>query len=181
MKRLAVYSFELTFTAPPREGTIDALYEAGWDDALVSLDPVAGGPGVASFDRDAASAVEAVASAIRQGRSVGIEVTGVSEDLVTLTEIAERAGRTLATADHWATGRRGPGNFPEPKIRRPRASLYSWAQVVSWLHTHHLAEVSLADVEAARVCEIADTLIRANRLQRELAPRERRLLVGAVA
>lgn len=178
---MAVYSFELTFTAPPGAGTINALYEAGWDDAVVSLDPVAGGPGLASFDREAASAVEAIASAIRQGRSAGIEITSASEDLVTLSEIAERAGRTLATAEHWATGRRGPGGFPAPKIRRPRASLYSWAQVAMWLHKHHLAEVSLTDVETARVCEIADTLIRATRLQKELAPRERRLLSAAVA
>ena len=62
-----VYCFELHFTAPPGEPTIDALYEAGWDDATVSLDPKAGGPGIAAFDREAASAVAGIASAIRQG------------------------------------------------------------------------------------------------------------------
>jgi hypothetical protein len=139
-----------------------------------------GGPGVAAFDREASSAVEAIASAIRQGRSAGATITAVGEDLVTLTEIAERAGRTVATADHWATGRRGPGNFPQPKIRRPRASLYSWAAVASWLHGHGLAEVSLADVETARVCEIADSLVRADRLKRELPPADRKRLTGAM-
>lgn len=129
VNHVTVYCFELSFTAPPGERTIDALYEAGWDDATVSFDPMVGGPGLAAFDREANSAVEAIASAIRQVRSAGAEITAVSEDLVTLAEIAERAGRTLATADHWPAGRRGPGRFPEPRIRRPRASLYSWAQV----------------------------------------------------
>lgn len=178
---MEVYCFELHFAAPTGEQVIDALYEAGWDDAVVSFDPEAGGPGVAAFDRESGSAVEAIASAIRQGRAAGVEISGVSEDLVTLTEVAERAGRTLATADHWAAGRRGPGNFPESRVRRPRASLYSWAQVASWLHEHRLAEVSLADVETARVCQIADSLVTANRLKHQLRPRDRKLLVGAVS
>jgi hypothetical protein len=177
---MALYRFEVSFTAPAGERMIDALYEAGWDDATVSLDPAVGGPGIAAFDREAISAVEAIASAIRQGRSAGATITAVGEDLVSLTEIAERAGRTVATADHWATGRRGPGNFPQPKIGRPRASLYSWAEVASWLHGHGLAEVSLADVETARVCEIADSLVRADRLQRELPPADRKRLTGAM-
>lgn len=181
VNHMNVYCFELSFTAPPGEEIIDALYEAGWDDATVSLDPATGGPGVAAFDREASSAVEAVASAIRQGRSAGVEITAVSEDLVTLSEIAERTGRTLATADHWAAGRRGPGTFPEPKVRRPRASLYSWAQVVFWLHEHGLADVSLADVETAQICEVADSLVRAHRLKYQLTPRDRRLLAGAVS
>lgn len=178
---MAVYCFELHFAAPPGGHVVDALYEAGWDDATVSFDPETGGAGIAAFDREAGSAVEAVASAIRQGRTAGVEVRGISEDLVTLSEIAERAGRTLATADHWAAGRRGPGNFPEPRVHRARASLYSWAQVTSWLHEHRLAEVSLADVETARVCQIADTLVKAHRLKRQLPPGDRRLLVGAVS
>jgi hypothetical protein len=178
---MEVYRFELSFTAPPGERVIDALYEAGWDDATVSFDPEAGGPGIAAFDREATSAVTAIASAIKQGRAAGVEITDVSEDLVTRSEIAERAGRTLATADHWATGRRGPGNFPLPIVRRPRASLYSWAQVASWLHEHRLAEVSLVDVETAWVCQVADSLVKAHMLQRRLPPADRKLLARAVA
>ena len=178
---MAVFSFDLSFAAPPGEEIIDTLYEAGWDDATVSFDPVSGGLGIASFDRESASPVEAIASAIIQGRAAGVEVLGVREDLVTLAEIAERAGRGFATADHWATGRRGPGGFPEPRMRRPRVSLWSWAEVAAWLHEHRLAAVSLADVETARVCEVADSLIRANRLQRRLSTEERRLLCSAVA
>jgi hypothetical protein len=177
---MTIYSFELHFAAPSGEKTIDALYEAGWDDATVSLDPLTGGPGVAAFDREASTAVEAIASAIAQGRAAGVEVTGVSEDLVTLGEIAERTGRTFATADHWAVGRRGPGGFPAPKVRRPRVSLWSWAEVVTWLHDNRLAEVSPMEVEIARVCEIADSLIRAHRLQRRLPAEDRERLCHAL-
>jgi hypothetical protein len=177
---MTTYGFEVNFIAPAGEAVIDALYEAGWDDATVSLDPDMGGSGVAAFDREAATAVEAIASAIAQGRAAGIEVTGVSEDLVTLSEIAERAGRAFATADHWAVGRRGPGGFPAPKVRRARVSLWSWAEVVTWLHENRLAEMSLMEVELARVCEIADSLIRAQRLQRRLPAEDRALLCDAL-
>jgi hypothetical protein len=178
---MATFIFDVHFTGPRGEATIDALFEAGWDDATVSFDPGSGGGGIATFDREAPSAVEAVASAIVEGQKAGVEIAGVTEDLVPFTEIAERTHRTLATVDHWAKGRRGPGGFPAPRIKRTKASLYSWADVVGWLQEHGLADVSQTDVEIARVCEVADSLIRARRLQRELSPRERQLLRRAVA
>jgi hypothetical protein len=89
---MTAHSFELYFAAPSGEETIDALYEAGWDDATVSLDPVTGGPGVAVFDREASTAVEAIASAISQGRIAGVEITGVGEGLVTLGGGGDRPG-----------------------------------------------------------------------------------------
>lgn len=177
----ALYMFELHFTAPADSSLIDALYEAGWDDATVSFDPEKGGLGIAAFDREAPSAVEAVASAITQGRSAGIEINAVTEDLVTLGEIAERVGRTFSTVDHWAAGRRGPGTFPEPRIGRPRASLWSWAEVVTWLHDNDLAGVSLEDVDTALVCRLADSLLRVQAIQRDLPERTRELLFQAVA
>ncbi|MBG0833323.1 hypothetical protein HS041_37100 [Planomonospora sp. ID67723] len=83
---MTVYSFEVNFTAPAGEVVIDTLYEAGWDDATVSLDPHTGGVGIAVFDREATTAAEAIASAIIQGRAAGVEVTRVNEDLVALSE-----------------------------------------------------------------------------------------------
>lgn len=178
---MTVYAFELHFSAPPGEHVIDALYEAGWDDALVSFDPSTGGEGWATFDREAPSAMKAVVSAIRQGRQAEVEILSVSEDLVPLSEIAERTNRTFAAVDHWATGRRGPGGFPAPRVPRPRVSLYSWAEVSIWLEEHGLAEVSPADVEIARICEVTDATLRAKRLQRSLREAEREELARAVA
>ena len=117
---MTTYSFELHFAAPSGEETIDALYEAGWDDATVSLDPVTGGPGVAAFDREASTAVEAITSAISQGRAAGVEITGVSEDLVTLGEIAERTGRDLRhrrSLGH--QGAEAPASFPRRRSGVP--------------------------------------------------------------
>lgn len=178
---METYTFEVRFTASAGEATIDTLFDAGWDDATVSFDPVVGGAGVATFDRESPTAVEAIASAIAEGRNAGVQVTGVTENLVPLAEIAERAQRSFATVDHWVRGRRGPGGFPSPRIRRAKASLYSWAEVALWLHENRLAEVSLCDVETARVCEVADSLIRAHHLEYELKPADRRRLRRAVA
>lgn len=178
---MTVYAFELHFCAPAGESVIDTLYEAGWDDAVVSFDPVTGGEGWATFDREAPSALQAVVSAIREGRKAGVELLGVTEDYVTLGQIAERTGRTPAAVDHWATGRRGPGAFPEPRVPRPRVSLYSWAEVSMWLVANGLAALSPADVEIARICEVTDATLRARRLQRQLSAADQEALAQAVA
>ncbi|RRR96442.1 hypothetical protein [Glycomyces terrestris] len=178
---MTVYEFELRFSAPPGDHVVDALYEAGWDDALIAFDPDTGGEGWGTFRREAPSAIQAVVSAIRQGRRAEVDLLGVTEDYVSLAEIAERTGRTLAAVDHWATGRRGAGGFPEPRVPRPRVSLYSWAEVTIWLVEHGLAAMSPADVEIARICEVADATLRARRLQNHLAEAEREELNLAVA
>lgn len=178
---MTVYSFELHFCAPPGEHIIDKLYEAGWDDAVIRFEPETGGRGSAIFDREASSAVHAVGSAIRQGRNASVELLGVTEDLVTLADIAERSDRTFAAVGHWASGRRGPGGFPEPRVPRSRVSLYSWAEVTAWLEEHGLAKVSQSDVEVARICEAADAMLRAKRMQRSLRRADREVLAEAVA
>jgi hypothetical protein len=178
---VTTYSFELYFTAPPGEHIIDALYEAGWADSTVDFDPDKGGEGWATFHREAPSALQAVVSAIREGRKAGVEPLGVTEDYVSLKEIAERTGRTPAAVDHWVTGRRGPGEFPQPRVPRPRVSLYSWAEVSMWLVANGLAALSPADVEIARICEIADSTLRTRRLQQQLSAAEQETLAEAVA
>lgn len=177
---MAVYPFELSFSAPAGEEILNALYEAGWDDAVVSLDPRVGGNGVAAFDRDAPSAVHAIASAIQEGGNAGVQVTGVSEDLVTLSEVAERIGRGFSTVDHWANGRRGSGDFPAPRIARSRNSLYSWAEVTAWLHVRGMVELPEEALELAQVCEVADAMIRSRVLQEKLPAAERKKLADVV-
>lgn len=174
---MTTYRFELTLSGDVA-GSVDALYEAGWDDAGVSGDDFGGS---AEFDRDAPSAVHAVASAIEQAENAGLTVTGVSEDLVTLGEIAERAGRTLAAVDNWVHGRRGPGSFPDPRVPRARAALYSWADVATWLSTHGLAEISDADLEIARACVIIDAALKTRDGLRRLPAAERRRVARLVA
>jgi hypothetical protein len=157
------YSFEVHFTGPAGgDALMDRLYEAGWDDSTVSFDPDIGGAGYAQFHRDAPSAIDAVVSAVKQGQSCGLDVTRATDDGVTIGEIAERIGRTLAAVDHWVQGRRGPGGFPAPQVPRPRAALWSWADVADWLTVHGLATISREDIEVARVCRVVDMVLRAS-------------------
>ncbi|MCW2940990.1 MAG: putative DNA-binding protein [Actinomycetia bacterium] len=159
---MPTYTFEVRFTGPAGgDALIDALYEAGWSDATISFDPDTGGAGEATFDRDAQSAVDAITSAIDQGRRCGLDLTGVSDDTVTLGEIAERVGRTLAAVDYWVKGRRGPGGFPAPRVPRDRAALRSWADVAEWVAVHQLANISPEDIEVAQVSRAMDAVLRA--------------------
>jgi len=87
------YIFTLTFALPENhdnpEQYVDALYEAGCDDALVGT----GLPGSVSleFAREAESAAVAVDSATRNVMQAipGAELTEAKPDLVGLSEVAE--------------------------------------------------------------------------------------------
>ena len=74
--------------------------------------------GVVMFSREAEDAIQAVVSAVRDVEAAGIKVTGVVEDRVVAAEIAEKAKVTAASVRYWIAGERGPGNFPEPVVRR---------------------------------------------------------------
>jgi hypothetical protein len=176
---MPTYTFELRFTGPAGgDVLIDALYEAGWDDATVSFDPDLGGEGEATFNREAPSAIDAIISAIDQGKRCGLDITSVSDDTVTLGEIAERVGRTLAAVDYWVKGRRGPGGFPAPRIPRERAALWSWAEVAGWLAVHKLADIPPEDIEVAQVSRAVDAVLRA---RHQVSTGTWEKIVGAVA
>jgi hypothetical protein len=103
-------------------------------------------------------------------------VTGVIEDRVVAAEIAEKAKVTAASVRYWISGERGPGNFPEPVVRRERASLYSWAEVAAWLAWAKLGEVDHIAAETAKACLIIDAAVTVRNGLREL-PRHARPLV----
>ncbi len=113
--------------------TIDALFEAGCDDATFgTVDHV----GYADFTREARSFGEAVRSAIRQVESVsGLRVTRIEpDDLVTMTEIAERLGRSRESVRLLVQGARGPGGFPAPVSHlKARSRLWRWSEVAAWV------------------------------------------------
>jgi hypothetical protein len=112
--------FTIVLRGPIDDKIVDALFEAGCDDATIRT---SGALVFADFDREAPTMLEALTSAIRQVRSVGLEVRSVEPgDFVTLSEIAERLGRTresvrlLADGPAWRRplptcgyARRGPG------------------------------------------------------------------------
>ena len=114
------------------EDTINALFEAGCGDATFSMiDDV----GFGDFDRRALSLVEAVASAIRDVESVaGLRVLRIDpDDLVTMSDIARRLGRTRESVRLLASGKRGKGDFPKPFSRLPsRSPFWRWSDVADW-------------------------------------------------
>ncbi len=87
------YEFTLTFTLPNEQGdpvqTLDALFDAGCDDAVVGAG--LSGSIALEFVRAAASAGDAINSAIANVRQAipGVELTEAKPDLVGLTDVAE--------------------------------------------------------------------------------------------
>lgn len=103
--------FTLVFHGELDAAALDALFEVGCDDATVGdVD----GVGYADFIREAESFDDAIRSAISQVESVpGLTVTRVEpDDLVTLSEIAQRLGRSRESVRLLAAGERGLGGLP---------------------------------------------------------------------
>jgi hypothetical protein len=128
-------------------GGIDATVQAGeWG-------------GIVTFSREADTALRAVISAIEDARAAGLTIAGAKEDLVVTEEIAARAKVTAAAVRYWVLGERGPGGFPGPRVRHPRNSLYSRAEVSAWLAAAKLGEVDHAAAEAARACALVNAAL----------------------
>jgi LmbE family N-acetylglucosaminyl deacetylase len=128
------YNFTLVLAADAgmEDGTaIEVLGEHGVTDATVAR---ADGTWTAEFDREAASFPEALTSAVRAVRTAGLIVRRVEpDDLVTMSELADRLGRSIESVRLLTSGRRGDGSFPTPVVRTTsRGHLWSWAQVARW-------------------------------------------------
>ncbi len=114
------------------EVVIDKLYELGGSDATFG---VSNGVPYADFVREAPSFPDAVVTAIRQVEAVpGLIVLRVEPDeLVTISEIAERLGETRESIRLKAMGKRGRGDFPAPVLPfRTRSRLWRWSEVAVW-------------------------------------------------
>jgi len=112
----------------------DALFEAGCDDATLSIQY---GLLYIEFSRHAPSLKDAILTAIRDVRNadIGAEVLRVDEcNLVTQSEIARRIGRTRQLVNQFINGQRGPGGFPPPECHLDEgAPLWAWCAVSYWL------------------------------------------------
>jgi predicted DNA-binding transcriptional regulator AlpA len=126
--------FELTTQGKLTDARLDALFEAGCDDATFSTK---GALTFAAFDREAPSLLDAILSAIAATESVdGLEVLHVDPDeLVWASEIAQRTGRTRQSIDQLIKGQRGPGDFPPPATHATRNPLWRWSEVETWFAT----------------------------------------------
>ena len=101
-----------------------------------------------------------------------IEVSGpVTEDHI------EALGDIMADAGEIA----GRGGFPAPKVPRPRASLYSWAEVSAWLESARLGEADHAAAETARACALFSAALTVRAGMRQLPAHDRPYLARLVA
>lgn len=84
------------------------------------------------FERDAPSFLDAVLSAVAQVIDMGFEPLAVEDELVSMSDIAYRKGRTRQSVAMLFDAVRGPGGFPPPVAGKVRSPLWHWADVAAW-------------------------------------------------
>jgi predicted DNA-binding transcriptional regulator AlpA len=144
----------------------DRFFEAGCDDATIV---VKRGAIILEFAREADSLSDAIESAIASVRRAGAEIVRIEPDnLVSLSEIAERSGLTRAAISNYAKGERGK-EFPRPVARVTSESpLWDWTDVAAWLRARGQIEAgALADARAIKVAN--DSLESQQRRRRHYA------------
>lgn len=149
---METYGFELRVDArelaSDPENVLDALFEAGLDDAIIAWR----GPHLlVQVDRESASLAGAIMSSIEQVDSIdGLRVDRVEPvDLVSIGEIARRKGKTKAWASMIVSGKRGPGNFPTPcTLAHLADAMWRWDDVTAWFESGATPDAESADREA---------------------------------
>jgi hypothetical protein len=146
-----IHSFTLFFGGADvlEDEHLDALYEAGCDDALFGARD---GVQYGAFDREAASFSGALASAIRDVTSAlpGLRIVRIEPDeFVTMAAIAKRSGLSREYIRLLSNQQRGPGGFPAPiAYADDRTRLWHWPDVARWMAEFGKAKVSV-DTQAA--------------------------------
>ena len=127
------FDFILKFDLPDPETDpdklVDALYEAGCDDATIGIGQH--GRVALNFTREAATALEAVASAIADVRKAipGARLVEATPDLVGLTDIADILGCSRQNIRKLVIGNKSI--FPSP-IHEGSSSIWHLAKVLPW-------------------------------------------------
>jgi hypothetical protein len=136
----------------------DALFESGCDDALLGTRD---GTVYLDFDRQASSFREAILSAVAdvEGAGIAAQVARVEPDeLVTMAEIARRAGRSRENIRQLVMGLRGPGDFPPPVANlKQRSPIWRWTDVSRWLQESLGVDVAPLNGEDAATQVRAET------------------------
>jgi hypothetical protein len=132
---MPVHVFTLVLDREPSDEQLDALVDAGCDDAAFGVEH---GIAVAEFDREAPTLSDAIATAVIAVESTGLHALRVVDnDLLTLADIADRVGQSRESIRRYATGQRGDGGFPPPVTPgRDGATFYRWSEVAPWLREH---------------------------------------------
>ena len=128
------FTLVLTGISELTREVVDALYEAGCDDATIAS---RAGRIVATFSRTAPSLKDAILSAIQCIRKahVGADVLRVDYcNLVTQADIGRKIGRSRQLVHQYMIGARGPGAFPPPVCEISDGTwVWFWCEVAFWL------------------------------------------------
>ncbi len=153
------------------EDVCNALYESGCDDATPGMRE---GVVFLDFTREAESFEEALTSAIRdvEKAGVGARVTRVEPDeVVTMSDIASRIGRTRENVRQMATGMRGPGGFPAPVAKlTKRSPIWRLTEVLRWLKDKQAAAVDEDELARAEVIAGANAVLELRRVATQAPP-----------
>ncbi len=162
------YDFALVLSGvanldPP---VMDALFEAGCDDATPSL---RSGIVYMTFSRLAPNLKNAILTAIRDVNRarIGAEVLRVDScSLVTMAEIARRIHRSRQLVHQFMTGKRGPGGFPPPSCQiSDSTSLWAWCEVAYWLRRHNM--IREEELMEARYIDVINCVLEYQRQRKE--------------
>lgn len=131
---MPVHVFTLVLNRHPTEDNVDTLVGGSCWDAVFGTDHDLS---IVEFDREAPNLAAAIVSAVADVEAVGlIAVRVLDQDLVTLADIADRAGRSRESVRRYVTGERGGGTFPPPvNPVRDGTMFYRWSEVAPWLRT----------------------------------------------
>jgi hypothetical protein len=148
------FDFLLKFDLPDPEtdpdNYVDALYNAGCDDATIGIGQH--GRVALNFTREAASALEAVASAIADVKKAIPEARLVeaTPDLVGLTDIAEILGCSRQNIRKLVIGNKSI--FPSP-IHEGNSAIWHLAKVLPWFKAKgsYQIEDNLIEVSGANM------------------------------
>ncbi|HEY8595624.1 MAG TPA: hypothetical protein VIL84_10305 [Devosiaceae bacterium] len=151
---MAEYEFTIIASGldPEAEDFEQHFYDAGCDDATISFQK---GHIIVDFAREAPSVDAAISSAITAVRAAGATVDRVEPDpLVSMNDIAHRAGRSRQSISLYAQGARREG-FPAPVARVTSESpLWRWAAVANWLFRNR--KITRKDLDFAVAVERAN-------------------------
>jgi hypothetical protein len=154
---MPTFEFTVALDRAPADDDFDRLFEAGLDDTTPET---RGGRGVLNVAREAASMSAAIASVILDVNRAGFRAVGVEDDdLVSLKTVAQRTGRSYESVRLLASGKRGPGDFPQP-LSGDGWALYSWALVSEWYLQHYGPEAVDAVSPDQRVLAAASLMLR---------------------
>jgi hypothetical protein len=165
-----MYEFTLKFSlsdhsADP-EQHLDALFEAGCDDATIGIGKR--GAIALNFSREAVSAQDAVQSAIANVNKAipGVELIEIAPDIVNLADMADLLGCSRQNLRKYAAGevKTVKTVFPEP-IHSGATSFWHFCEIAAWLYRYTELRPNQALAEVARIAASLNLELQRKRIE----------------